>query len=311
MMESDSLPNTSFPLPKSEFIGPKNAELTSLTIGQYFKRVVDNYGDHPAIVVRHQNINWTYKEYWLQIERVACGLLANGVEPGDRVGIWSPNNIEWSIVQMATARIGAIMVCLNPAYRPNELAFAINNVQVKYLVMAQSFKQSNYVAMLKELAPEIEDDRNDSLAQPLSLSMLPSLKFIYTIGDQPVDGLLPFSALQREPTESLRIKLTEIEAELSADDNINIQFTSGTTGNPKGATLTHRNILNNGLLVAQAMRFTHKDKLCIPVPLYHCFGMVLGNLVCLASGACAVFPGESFAPETCLLYTSPSPRDRG
>ena len=301
MMESDSLPNTSFPLSKSEFIGPKNAELTSLTIGQYFKRVVDNYTDHPAIVVRHQNINWTYKEYWLQIERVACGLLANGVEPGDRVGIWSPNNIEWSIVQMATARIGAIMVCLNPAYRPDELAFAINNVQVKYLVMAESFKQSNYVAMLKELAPEIEDDRNDSLAQPLSLSMLPSLKFIYTIGDQPVDGLLPFSALQREPTESLRIKLTEIEAELSADDNINIQFTSGTTGNPKGATLTHRNILNNGLLVAQAMRFTHKDKLCIPVPLYHCFGMVLGNLVCLASGACAVFPGESFAPETTLL----------
>ena len=226
MMESDSLPNTSFPLSKSEFIGPKNTELTSLTIGQYFKRVVDNYADHPAIVVRHQNINWTYKEYWLQIERVACGLLANGVEPGDRVGIWSPNNIEWSIVQMATARIGAIMVCLNPAYRPDELAFAINNVQVKYLVMAESFKQSNYVAMLKELAPEIEDDRNDSLAQPLSLSMLPSLKFIYTIGDQPVDGLLPFSALQREPTESLRIKLTEIEAELSADDNINIQFTS-------------------------------------------------------------------------------------
>ena len=300
MMESKFTPNSLLPLQKSEFTGSDDAELTSLTIGQYFKNVVDNYGDNPAIIVKHQDVSWTYQQYWYEVERVACGLLANGVEPGDRVGIWSPNNIEWSIVQMATARIGAIMVCLNPAYRPDELAFAINNVAVKYLVMAQSFKQSNYVAMLKELAPEIDSQDKNTPKRPLTLAKLPSLKYVYTIGDKPVEGLQAFSALQIEPTEALKSQLEAVESNLSADDNINIQFTSGTTGNPKGATLTHRNILNNGLLVSQAMRFTHKDKLCIPVPLYHCFGMVLGNLVCLASGACAVFPGESFDPETTL-----------
>ena len=300
MMESKAEPNTVLPLHKSEFSGPSNAELTSLTIGQYFKKVVDNYSDNPAIVVKHQSVHWTYQQYWREVERVACGLLANGVEPGDRVGIWSPNNIEWSLVQMATARIGAIMVCLNPAYRPDELAFAINNVGVKHLVMAQSFKQSNYVAMLKELAPELGEYTQSQTSSSLALSRLPSLKHIYTIGETPVEGFQAFSKLQVEPTEALQSQLSAIETTLNADDNINIQFTSGTTGNPKGATLTHRNILNNGLLVSEAMRFTHEDKLCIPVPLYHCFGMVLGNLVCLASGACAVFPGESFDPEITL-----------
>ena len=299
-MESKMQPNTILPLQKSEFSGPSNAELTSLTIGQYFKKVVDNYGDNPAIIVKHQSIHWTYKQYWREVERVACGLLANGVEPGDRVGIWSPNNIEWSLVQMATARIGAIMVCLNPAYRPNELAYAINNVDVKFLIMAQSFKQSNYIAILKELAPELDNDALSQTDAALSLSKLPSLKHVYIIGETSVNGLQAFSKLQVETTEALQSQLADIETTLNADDNINIQFTSGTTGNPKGATLTHRNILNNGLLVSQAMRLTNKDKLCIPVPLYHCFGMVLGNLVCVATGACAVFPGESFDPETTL-----------
>lgn len=297
MTDSTTLLETSFPLIKSEYNGPTNTELTSLTIGQYLKRIVDNYSNNLAIVVRHQNVRWSYREYWEQVESVACGLLSDGVKPGDRVGIWSPNNIEWSLVQMATARIGAIMVCLNPAYRPDELAFAVNNVEVKFLIMAQSFKQSDYVSMLQELAPEL---RNMEEGNAFVCSKLPSLKQVYTIGNEPVVGLKPFSTLQITPTDTLKRQLTEIENTLSANDDINIQFTSGTTGNPKGATLTHRNILNNGLLVAQAMRFTHKDKLCIPVPLYHCFGMVLGNLVCVASGACAVFPGESFDPETTL-----------
>lgn len=299
-MESKMQPNTALPLQKSEFSGPNDAELTSLTIGQYFKKVVDNYGDNPAIIVKHQNVHWTYRQYWREVERVACGLLANGVKTGDRVGIWSPNNIEWSLVQMATARIGAVMVCLNPAYRPDELAFAINNVGVKHLVMAQSFKHSNYIAILKELAPELDSDEQSETDAALSLSKLPSLKHVYIIGETTVDGLKAFSKLQVEPTEALKSQLIDIERTLNAENNINIQFTSGTTGNPKGATLTHRNILNNGLLVSEAMRFTHQDKLCIPVPLYHCFGMVLGNLVCLASGACAVFPGESFDPEQTL-----------
>ena len=228
MMESKFTPNSLLPLQKSEFTGSDDAELTSLTIGQYFKNVVDNYGDNPAIIVKHQDVSWTYQQYWYEVERVACGLLANGVESGDRVGMVSE---QYRMVDRTDGHcgIGAIMVCLNPAYRPDELAFAINNVSVKYLVMAQSFKQSNYVAMLKELAPEIDSQDKNTPRRPLTLAKLPSLKYVYTIGDKPVEGLQAFSALQIEPTEALKSQLEAVESNLKADDNINIQFTSGTT----------------------------------------------------------------------------------
>ncbi|WP_322406092.1 AMP-binding protein [Idiomarina sp. PL1-037] len=279
----------------SNYQGTTEIPLSELTIGTHLTHIVDAYPDREAIVVKHQGIRWTYRQYLREIERVATGLLAIGVKPGERVGIWSPNNIEWSLVQMATAKIGAIMVCVNPAYRPHELEFAINSVEVKYLVVAQQFKSSNYIEMLNELAPELKNHASDT-----TLNRLPSLKKVISIGEKSHPGILPFTQLQALGNEQHYAQMREIEASLSAYDPINIQFTSGTTGNPKGATLSHRNILNNGRLVARSMHLTEQDRLCIPVPLYHCFGMVLGNLACLASGACAIFPGPSFEPTTTL-----------
>ncbi|WP_105254149.1 AMP-binding protein [Pseudoalteromonas sp. T1lg75] len=284
-----------FPLTSSAYQGSSEVSLSDLTIGDYLQSVVDTFPDHEAIVVRHQNIRWTYRRYLEEIERVATGLLALGVQPGDRVGIWSPNNIEWSLIQMATAKIGAIMVCLNPAYRPHELEFALNNVEVKFLVMAQQFKASNYVEMLYQLAPELQDSHHQG-----AIAKLPSLTGVISIGEKERAGMLPFSKLQNLGQAQHYQQMHDLAGRLSPDDAINIQFTSGTTGNPKGATLSHSNILNNALLVARAMQFSETDRLCIPVPLYHCFGMVLGNLVCVASGACAIYPSPSFEPLTTL-----------
>lgn len=287
--------SSDFPLTQSYFKGAEGVPLTNATLGEHFRSIVDKHPDQEAIVVRHQAIRWTYRELWQQVEKVATGLLALGVRSGDRVGIWSPNSIEWSLVQYATARIGAVMVCLNPAYRPHELEFAINNVGVKYLVMAESFKQSDYVQMIQELA----DEPNEA-ADTLTFSRLPSLKQVILTSPTPQAGMLPFSALYELGTAAQYTALQAIEATLKASDPINIQFTSGTTGNPKGATLSHYNILNNGHLVAHTMRLTQQDKICIPVPLYHCFGMVLGNLVCMSVGACAVFPSAAFDPALTL-----------
>ncbi|WP_105259133.1 AMP-binding protein [Pseudoalteromonas sp. T1lg88] len=287
--------NQQFPLTHSAYQGTSQISLSEQTIGGYLQGIVDTYEDKEAIVFCHQDIRWSYKRYLEEIERVATGLLALGVQPGDRVGIWSPNNIEWSLIQMATAKIGAIMVCLNPAYRPHELEFAINNVEVKFLVMAQQFKASNYVEMLYQLAPELKEPNHQG-----PIAKLPSLIKVVSIGEQELPGMLPFAQLQNLGRDQHYKQMQEIATLLSPDDAINIQFTSGTTGNPKGATLSHRNILNNGLLVARAMHFNENDRLCIPVPLYHCFGMVLGNLVCVASGACAIFPSLSFEPLTTL-----------
>ncbi|MCG7542579.1 AMP-binding protein [Pseudoalteromonas sp. MM17-2] len=272
----------------SQYHGSSSTPLSERTIAEHLDYIVDKHPDNEAIVVRHQGIRWTYRQYLREIERLAAGLLALGVQPGDRVGIWSPNNIEWSLVQFASAKIGAIMVCINPAYRPHELAFAINNVGVKYLVMAEQFKASNYVDMIYQLAPELKD------GSKTTLQALPTLEQVIILSEQPFAGMTSFAAVQQLGEDAHYQQMRVIEAQLRPDDAINIQFTSGTTGNPKGATLSHRNILNNGLLVAKAMHFNDKDRLCIPVPLYHCFGMVLGNLVCLASGACAIFPAPSF-----------------
>ncbi|GAP76791.1 Acetoacetyl-CoA synthetase [Pseudoalteromonas sp. SW0106-04] len=278
----------SLPLTLSQYQGSFSTPLSERTIAEHLDYIVDKHPDNEAIVVRHQGIRWTYRQYLREIERLAAGLLALGVQPGDRVGIWSPNNIEWSLVQFASAKIGAIMVCINPAYRPHELAFAINNVGVKYLVMAEQFKASNYVDMIYQLAPELKD------GSKTTLQALPTLEQVIILSEQAFAGMTSFKSVQQLGEDAHYQQMRVIEAQLRPDDAINIQFTSGTTGNPKGATLSHRNILNNGLLVAQAMHFNDKDRLCIPVPLYHCFGMVLGNLVCLASGACAIFPAPSF-----------------
>ncbi|TMP25665.1 AMP-binding protein [Pseudoalteromonas rubra] len=275
--------------------GASDTPLLEQTIGGYLERIVEQFGDHEAIVVCHQQQRLNYREYLARIDELAAALLHCGIQPGDRVGLWSPNNLEWSLVQFATARIGAIMVCLNPAYRPAELEFALNNVGCKMLIMASQFKHSNYVDMLKELAPGLEDCSFGDLYAP----RLPDLTHVVVIpqpGESAPPGLFDFKRLLTLASEQDYDTLRTIGPRLNPNDAINIQFTSGTTGNPKGAALTHRNILNNANLVAQAMQLTERDRLCIPVPLYHCFGMVLGNLVCLSQGACAVFPNDAFDP---------------
>ncbi len=295
-MQTKNTQSNALPLSHSYYKGCTDSPLIDKTIGQYLDDIVDNYPEHPAIVVHHQQIRLTYKQYQHQINQLAMGLLAIGVKPGDRVGIWSPNNIEWCLTQFATAKIGAIMVCINPAYRPNELKYALNSVECSTLITASEFKASNYISMLNELAPEL----SNSEPGELNLSALPHLKNIIRIGNEPAPGMFSFNDIMQRATDAHKLELGAIAATLHCDQDINIQFTSGTTGNPKGATLSHKNILNNGFLMAQAMKLTHMDKLCIPVPLYHCFGMVLGNLVCISKGATAVFPGDSFDPKTTL-----------
>lgn len=280
----------------SQYRGSQTPDLIESTIGNYFDSIVDNNPEHLAIVVHHQNIRLSYREYQQKINQLAMGLLSIGVKPGDRVGIWSPNNLEWCLTQFATAKIGAIMVCINPAYRPNELQFALNTVECSTLITASCFKASNYLAMLNELLPELEHTEPGML----NAKNLPYLKNIIRIGNEAAPGMFSFNQIMNMSTDAQKLALVTLAATLKPEQDINIQFTSGTTGSPKGATLSHKNILNNGFLMANAMRLTADDKLCIPVPLYHCFGMVLGNLVCISKGATAVFPAESFDPTITL-----------
>jgi fatty-acyl-CoA synthase len=286
----------SLPLSQSYFKGSQNTPLTNKTIGAYFDFIVDKNPNSLAVVVNHQNIRLTYREFQKEVNQLAMGLLAIGVKPGERVGIWSPNNIQWCLTQIATAKIGAIMVCINPAYRPSELTYALNSVECSTLITANSFKGSNYIEMLTSLAPEL----NQSDPGKLESKVLPSLKNVISIGNDPIPGMFSFSHIMQLATPAHQLELHAVAANLNADQDINIQFTSGTTGNPKGATLTHKNILNNALFVADSMRFTHKDKLCIPVPLYHCFGMVLGSLLCITKGAAAIYPSDAFDAKTTL-----------
>ena len=284
------------PLSHSYFKGIQSTPLTNYTIGEYFDLIVDKYSESLAVVVHHQDIRLTYKEFQKEVNKLAMGLIALGVKPGERVGIWSPNNIEWCLTQFATAKIGAIMVCINPAYRPNELQYALNSVECSTLITASSFKSSNYIEMLQSLAPELANSEKGKL----NAKALPTLKNVIRIGDKASPGMYSFTEITAMANTEYCNQLKSIGASLSADQDINIQFTSGTTGNPKGATLTHKNILNNALFVAESMHFTDKDKLCIPIPLYHCFAMVLGSLLCVSKGAAAVYPGDAFDAKTTL-----------
>ncbi len=226
------------------------------------------------------------------LNRSAAGLLALGVYKGDRVGIWSPNKPEWVLAQFATARIGAILVNINPAYQRAELQYALVKVGVKVLITAESFKTSNYLEMLNDLIPELATCKPNYL----SSSKFPLLSHIIQIGDTSNSGMFCFEEIVEKGTTANLARIDGISRRLFPDESINLQFTSGTTGAPKAATLTHRNIVNNARFVAKSMKLTQKDRLCIPVPLYHCFGMVLGNLACVAGGTTMVFPGEGFDP---------------
>ena len=283
-------------LKKSYFIGEGNGQLLYETIGSCFERVAKANPKGLAIIVKHQGIRWNYQELYEQVDRLSVGLLALGLKPGDRVGIWGPSSIEWVMTQLATARIGAIMVCINPAYRLYELEYALNKASCKAIITAEKFKSSDYLTMLNELAPELKH----SQAGTLKSAKLPHLEMVIRMGTQESAGMLNFDDVCSLGGESERQRLEGLHVELRPDDAINIQFTSGTTGQPKGATLSHCNILNNGWNSAQGMQLTERDKLCIPVPLYHCFGMVLGVLACVTSGATMVFPGEAFDAESTL-----------
>lgn len=277
--------------------GTNNTELLSQTIGEAFDSAVDQFPDHTALIVRHQNVRLTYRDYRKEVERLATGLLALGIKPGDRVGIWAPNCVEWCLVQFATAKIGAIMVCINPAYRLSELEYTLNKVQCRILITADRFKASDYLGMLLTLAPELL--HQDPMGG-LKSAKLPHLEMIICLGSEKTVGMLNFLEVCGMGTNLEWQRMYDISSQLDPQDPINIQFTSGTTGSPKGATLTHNNILNNGKIVGDGMRLSERDKLCIPVPLYHCFGMVMGNLACITHGTTAVFPDEMFDPVTTL-----------
>ena len=278
-------------LAQSYVHGASATALIGETISAHFDRVAARWPDRDALVAPHQDVRWTYAELKARIDACAAGLLTLGLEPGDRVGIWSPNNAEWVIAQFATAKAGLILVNINPAYRLAELEYALNKVACTALITASAFKSSDYVGMLAALAPEIAG------ATPggLRAERLPSLRTLIQI-DGAAPGYIPFAELLTRGEASHRQRLDQLAALLQFDQAINIQFTSGTTGHPKGATLTHHNILNNGMFVGQALALTEADRVCIPVPLYHCFGMVLGNLACITHGAAMVFPGAAFDP---------------
>lgn len=260
----------------SHAVGPSEPAVPNGTIGDWLDRAATCFGEGAALVVPWQGVRWSWTELRAQVDALACGLDALGLRAGDRVGICAPNCVEWVLTQLATARLGIILVPINPAYRTHELGHALRLAGVGALVTAARFKRSDYLGMLAELAPE-----------------LPNLAHVIEIGGTGQGGRLAFDALLRADEPVPR-------PALDANQPINIQFTSGTTGAPKGATLSHRNLLHNAAATAAGMQLGPDDRLCIPVPLYHCFGMVLGVLVCLASGAAMVFPGESFDPEAVL-----------
>ncbi len=284
-------------LTQSYVSGTSSQPLLGETIGRLFDRTVARFGDRDALIVRHQNIRLTYAQMKVRVDAVAAGLVALGLKPGDRVGIWSPNNAEWTLTQFATAKAGIILVNINPAYRVHELEYALNKVGCVALVTIDAFKGTNYVDMVESLAPELAS----CAAGALAAQRLPHLRKVIRIGGAASrPGTFSFAELETMGGPAEHAEIARLEDVLQFDDPINIQFTSGTTGSPKGATLTHHNILNNGYFTAEGIAFTELDRLCIPVPLYHCFGMVMGNLGCVTHGACMVYPSEAFDAKAVL-----------
>jgi fatty-acyl-CoA synthase len=279
-------------LVKSYVNGASSKPLIYDTIGENFDKTAQMWSKREALVVHHQNIRWTYKEFSAHVDAFAAGLIALGLIRGDRIGVWAPNCAEWAVAQYATAKAGLILVNINPAYQKSELEYALNLVGCRALIAASEFKSSNYIAMLNELMPEIEKSDKGKL----KTSRFPHLEILIRLGGHETPGFFNFWDIAKKGLPAHFDRLKELALELQPDDAVNIQFTSGTTGRPKGATLTHHNILNNGYFVGEAIRTTHKDRICIPVPLYHCFGMVMGNLNCTTHGACIVYPSEGFDP---------------
>ena len=287
--------------PNSYVSGISDTPLKGQTIGDSFDETVARFPDRDALLSLHQGLRYTWQELQQTVNQAARALLALGVKKGDRVGIWSPNCAEWAITQFATAKIGAILVNINPSYRTHELEYALNQSGTSTLILQGKFKTSDYVATLAELVPEVHNGTPDSLQS----AKLPELKRMVCLdAERALPGMLNWQSMLAYADGTSEKQLSEIQATLQFDEPINIQYTSGTTGAPKGATLSHHNILNNGLFVGRTMAFTEQDRVVIPVPLYHCFGMVMGNLGCMTHGAAMIYPGDGFDPEATLKAVS-------
>ncbi|MDG1113003.1 MAG: AMP-binding protein [Pseudomonadales bacterium] len=261
-------------------MGARDQPLLAQTIGDNLRQTVARVPNNDAIVALHQDVRWSYQEFYDRVQRLASGLLAQGLKPLDRLGLWSPNYAEWTLVQYATAEIGVVLVNINPAYRTHELAYALNQSGCRFLIAAPSYLKSNYQEMVSAV-----QDQTQQLERAI---------FFWSLE---WEALIAGDARHQAGVDELR-------GQLSPDDPINIQYTSGTTGFPKGATLTHRNILNNGYFVGELQRLTEQDRMCIPVPFYHCFGMVMGNLACTSHGATMVIPSDGFSAEQTLEAVS-------
>ncbi len=283
-------------LTQSYVHGASATPLLGETIGALLQRVTTEGPDRIAQITRHQNVRWTYAELLSRSEDLAVGLQALGLKKGDRVGIWAANCSEWVLAQFGTALAGLILTNINPAYRVHEFEYAVRKSGCRALILSPGHKSNDYFASLRAIAPEIDD----AALGRVKAARLPNLEIVIRLGTETTPGMLNFDDVARPASDAERLALAVFGATLQFDDPINIQFTSGTTGQPKGATLTHHNIVNNGYFIGEAMRLTPDDKLCIPVPYYHCFGMVLGNLACVTHGAAMVSPSEGFDPVAAL-----------
>ncbi|WP_244645827.1 AMP-binding protein [Bradyrhizobium campsiandrae] len=272
--------------------GISDAPLLGDTIGRSLDQAARRWGDREALVSPSHGVRWTWSEFAEQVDALAAGFLALGLARGERIGIWSLNRPEWTLTQFAAAKAGLILVTINPAYRLSELEFALKKVGCAAIVTATAFKTSQYMEMLNTLLPELAS----ATPGKLQAARLPALRMVIQIGGPSAPGTIPFEEVARMGKAEHRAQLAALGAALQFDDPVNIQFTSGTTGSPKGVTLTHHNILNNGYFTGRAMRLTEVDRICIPVPLYHCFGMVMGNLASVTLGTTMVYPGEGFDP---------------